>query len=242
MIVEADLNSAELRVVAILANDKPFLEALAEGRSPHVETAAELFGTAIGKESEEYTFAKSFTYRWIYTHPDKPPSGEGGQLRLYSVDVNKDRLTYMNERMNKLHPAIVQWKRGTLRELRTTRKVTTVFGRYRHFGWALSSWDGKLVAHAENASLNFKVQPVIGDIINNAFIRADTALHSFLSEPYGIVIQNHDALVVECPVNQVDAVKRVLCEAIEVPVPELGNAIIPAEFKVGPTWGEAKPC
>lgn len=204
-----------------------------------MQTCKALFGREYGKKTEEYVFAKSFTFRWFYTHPDKTDT-EPGQLRTYKVNISPAVLAIAPARMNAAHPAIVMWKREQIRRLHATKRVSNPFGRYRNLGWALRGRNPKLVAHAENVCLNFPIQTTIGEIMNRAFIRAWDALERHdVTKESRLIIQCHDELVALCPDDEVEPTKRILKWAIEQPTPELDGLVIPAEFKIGETWGEA---
>lgn len=235
MIVEADLDSAEMRVMCALAGDKPW---------KHTTTALDLFGRVVEKGSEEYTFAKAGTYRWFYTHPDKAPSLDPGQLRTYKVVVNPETLMRFSHVMNLKHPGIVQWKRGTIATLRNTGMAWTPFGRFRDLNWAIGHYDPKLKAEAENKALNWPIQGAIGDVIKRAYKRAWDHLETYrrFGRSARLVFQCHDSLGVYTQDDtEIPSIIQILKESIEVPIPELGGLLIPAEFKVGPSWGEVKP-
>lgn len=241
MIISGDLDSAELRVAAKLANDKPFLEIFAAKGKPHLKTARDLFGKDYGKGTEEYTFAKGFTYRAIYTLPGKVPTSDG-QLRLYKVDMTPEQLAAMQHKFDKAHPAMLGWKKKVIAALHATHRVRNVFGRYRDLSWGLRTWDKALVEHVEQAALNFQVQSVIGKTLNRAFLRLDTEIDRLRAE--GIVtgwpsIQCHDELVIYTPrESEAQVLGEALRAAIEQPIPELDNMVIPTEIKYGESWGK----
>lgn len=239
MIIEADFDSAELRVLSYLARDEPFLEILRNGGKPHVRTAKVLFGRDVSKDEEEYVFAKSFTYRWFYSHPEKEVT-DVGQLRTYRVRITPELLKMATARMDHEHVAIVHWKKERIQALRATGKAFNPMGRYRDLSWATRSHDAHLQEHAEQIALNFPIQGTIGEVMNRAFVRAwDDIEESGLDGR--LIIQCHDALLIHCP-NEADApiAAQILRTAIEQPIPELDGLIIPCEIKAGPTWGSVK--
>lgn len=244
MIIAGDLDSAELRINAWLAKDGPMLKILAESGKPHLDTAYRLFGEHISKEKdpERYKFAKSFYYQYLYTLPGKIPS-DTGKLRLYTVEVQPEQLVKYTRALDKAHPAILADKKRAIADLHRTHKVCNVFGRYRDLSWGLFVWNAEVVAHVEQAALNFRVQTVIGTILNRAFVKLDKWFDE--ARANGLqgwpIIQCHDELVAYTPdKDEVPIIAKALKECIEMPVPEMDNLIIPAELKVGPVWGNCK--
>jgi DNA polymerase I-like protein with 3'-5' exonuclease and polymerase domains len=232
--------AAEMWVAALASQDAKLLELLRSGASPHPPTGAQLFGRPIDKhkDDEEYTFAKSTNYRFIYTHPDRPISLDPGQLRTYRVTVTPEALARTTAWLNSQYPGLVAYKRKVIRELLQTGLAHNPWGRYRDLSWAVRSWSQELREHAAQAALNFGIQTAIGEVMNDAFVKA----WDILPAPARLIIQCHDELVAFTPLEgQVPAVAAALRGAIEQPVPELGGAVLPAEVKVGPTWGEMKP-
>lgn len=252
MIIEADLQSAELRVIALLAREPLLLDIFARDASPHKELARELFGRPIAKTDEEYTFTKSYHYRWCYSHPDKPASPDPGSLRTYRVNVSPAALARYTTVLNRRYPHIVLWKRQQLAELHRTKRVVNAWGRYRDVAWMFATKDEEWVEHVENLALNHPVQTAIGEVMGDAFVRLwDRLMGRYDPQQVQLTlrkrpavwpaIQCHDALICVCPESAVDEVADALVWAIEQPVTELGGAIVPAELKVGETWGAVRP-
>jgi DNA polymerase I len=240
LIIAADVDSAELRVVAALAQDKTWLEIFAKGQKPHIQTSAELFGKPQAKGSEEYTFTKSLTYRYIYLLPGKYPEA-AGQLRMSKVDLSSEQIAQLTRRLDRAHPAIALWKHKVIAELHRTKRAKNVFGRFRDMRWALLANSRELREHAEQASLNFAVQTVVGKVINQATLRVAAELAKLRANSSfagWLCLQCHDELGIYTPYEaEVPLAAKLLRSAIEQPIPELGGIIIPAEPKAGPTWG-----
>lgn len=245
LIVCGDLAAAELRVFAALAGDDPWLECFATGRNPHLMTAAQLFGREVSKDEEEYTFAKSFQYRWIFLVPGAKPQG-AGQLRMSKVTLTEDRLGAMVKTMERAHPKATVFKHSVITKLYATGKVWNVFGRFRDLSWGTKVWDPKVKAHVEQAALNWVTQTAIGHVINRAFLKFDRwyeeakAGLGFLGHP---CLQCHDEIGAWIPdgcEEEALMVARALKRCIEAPIPELGGMVIPGEIKMGPSWGAVK--
>lgn len=240
LIVKVDMNAAELRVAALLARDAPWLEAFTRGESPHDANALALFGHACAKDSAERTFAKAYVFRWLYTHPDKAPSLDPGQLRVAGLAINLPMLALYSERLNQAHEAIVRAKRRYLSELHTTRLTRNAWGRYRDLSWALQAHADDLVVHAENVALNFPIQSAIGEVMDDSVLLVDEALRHAHIRAH-IIAQRHDELLFEATDADVPALVLTVRKCMERPIPELDGAVLPVEFEAGPSWGETRP-
>jgi DNA polymerase I-like protein with 3'-5' exonuclease and polymerase domains len=239
MIISADLDSAELRVASWLAQDTPFLEIFARGEKPHLKTAQDLFGKPYGKGTEEYTFAKGFTYRAIYTLPGKLPTMDG-QLRLNKVEITEDMLAQCQRKFDRAHPALLNWKRKVIADLEANHKTTNIFGRYRDLSWGMFTWASDVKDHCRQAALNWQVQTVIGRRINDAFIECDQWFDD--AKAHGLqgwlCLQVHDELAAYTPdASEIPEIAKALKTAIERPIPQMDNLVIPAELHWGENWG-----
>ena len=251
MIIEADLDGAELRVICALSGEQLW---------KHAETCDMMFrtGPVVDKSSDEYKFAKSSTFRWLYTHPDRPVSGEPGQLRTYKVNITQDTLARFSAMMGDRRPNITAWKRQQLQVMRSRKRVYNAWGRYRDLRWALITGDPALLQHAENVALNFPIQTAIGEVMDVAFVRAWDAMDAefYSIHPASATYhqdfwcrdrraadawlwgQVHDSLAAFAgEPGQTERIVAIFRQAIEQPIPELGGLIIPADVKCLPTWG-----
>lgn len=148
----------------------------------------------------------------------------------------------MIARMDQAHPALVEWKHRTIRELERTGKVYCPWGSYRNLSWAVRSWDKSLQQHARQAALNYPIQRSITWIINKAIIAADDAIKAaHWPDDEGVVVMEHDSIGLYCAPERADEGCHILKAAMEQPVPELGGEKMVAEVKRGETWGSVQP-
>jgi len=244
--IVVDLSAAELWVIASLAGQRDLLEQLRNDESPHAATCAQLFGREIDKRTnpEEYVFAKSANYRWCYTLPDEALSMEGGQLRTNRVDVDPGNLARVTAWLNRRWSSIVAWKRRTIREVESTGFAYSPQGRFRDLRWAVKSHAKHLRHHAHRAAINFPIQTCIGDVVGDAFVEAWDALQQLNRREARFVARlfanEHDSLAAIARPEYVEEVSVIIKTAMTRPIATLGGLCIPAEVKVGPSWGEAR--
>ena len=85
--------------------------------------------------------------------------------------------------------------------------------------------------------MNHPMQGSAADIIKLAMIRVDAALRKQKLKAR-LVLQVHDELIVECPVKEVEQVKKIVTAEMENVV-QLKVPLL-AEAKSGASWYEAK--
>ena len=114
--------------------------------------------------------------------------------------------------------------------------VTTLFGRRRELP-ELKSSNFNLRSFGERVALNTPIQGTAADIIKIAMLHVDAALRKKKLRAR-LILQVHDELIVECPLEEREAVMEIVKYEMEhvmtLRVPLL------AEAKCGASWYEAK--
>jgi DNA polymerase I-like protein with 3'-5' exonuclease and polymerase domains len=84
---------------------------------------------------------------------------------------------------------------------------------------------------------NWQAQSTVADVINIAWVRFNERYPQ-----YAVMMQIHDALMVQCRMNEVDRVKEALIECFDIELEANGYKFkIPVEFKLGrERWSEMK--
>ena len=114
--------------------------------------------------------------------------------------------------------------------------VTTMFGRRRNLP-ELKSSNFNIRSFGERVALNTPIQGTAADIIKLAMIHVDKALREQKLQAR-LVLQVHDELIVECPIEEREQVTALLTEQMEH-VSKLSVPLL-AEAKSGASWYEAK--
>lgn len=223
----ADWSQLELRILAILANDIPLLEAFAQSEDIHMNTARDLMGpTEWAKFDEKMQarvrfFAKMFIYAMNYGGSIETVMESGAEVfKNVSLEVMKA----MERRYFAAHPAITAFRRQLKRTLYRDHKLVNIFGRPRIFFADPTK--------ALRSAYNFPMQSSGADLMNKCMIELDKRI------PNSIVLQVHDALVLEVDEDKGERTLEIMKEVLEAPVPELNNHIIPVDAKLGKRWGE----
>ena len=124
----------------------------------------------------------------------------------------------------------------TVRKAKETSATTTLLGRRRVIN-ELKSTNYNVRAAGERAAMNMPLQGSSADIIKIAMINVRNRLKN---EGYQakLILQVHDELIIDCPLNEADKVSLLLKEemenAIELSVP------LTVEVGQGTCWENAK--
>lgn len=229
VLVDADYSQIELRVLAHVANDPAMREDFLQGHDIHSSTAARVFN--MPQElvtSEMRSRAKAVNFGIVY--------GIGAFSLSKDIGVSrKEADAYIKEYLRN-YAGVDQYMKDVAERAREQGYVETMFGRRRYLP-ELRSSNFNMRAFGERVARNMPIQGAAADIIKIAMIRVSRRL-----EAEGLrarmILQVHDELIVECPTEEQDQVKRLLTEEMEQAV-SLSVPMI-AEASAGETWYAAK--
>jgi DNA polymerase I len=128
-------------------------------------------------------------------------------------------------------PSHQRWHAHVASELLTTGNLTTLTGRRRWFFGRRN--DDATVREA----IAFDPQGSVGDILNRGMLQV------WRLRICQLLLQIHDAILVQYPEEQEDEVLPKILKAIQVPVPLMHNRtlLIPSEAKTGWNWAPESP-
>jgi uracil-DNA glycosylase family 4 len=223
--IQWDWDQIELRLLAALANDAPYLEAFANGQDVHALNACSIFGPATGVAATDdlrRTFAKRFVYRLNYGGDPKLAGDIPGARQL---GLGKADLVRASNRYLAAHPAMAAWRIRTAADARTTQLSRTFMGRRRRL---LSG--GKA---AEREAYNHPMQGGVADILNLVTVEIKKRLPEA-----SLVYTMHDAATWGVPRESVGALA--VMKEVATRQWNIGGIDVsfPAKFKE-PIYGEA---
>ncbi len=229
MLVDADYSQIELRLLAAMSKDETMTEAFIDGADIHKRTAMKVFG--VSEEdvtSAQRAAAKTVNFSIVYGISEY---GLAQDLKISYKEAG-DLIKSYGEQF----PGITGFLDG-LKELGEKKGyVETMFGRRRNLV-ELSSQNRNIRNFGLRAAMNTPVQGTAADIIKIAMNKVYKALKEEAPEAK-LVMQVHDELIVECPVEMGDKVsvilKREMEDAIRLAVP------LVADVHCGSNWLEAK--
>ncbi len=228
LLLAADYNQIELRVMAHLSGDEHMRRAFVEGQDVHAATAMRLFGVLPALITREQRGqAKVINFGLLY--------GMGPQRVARETGLSLSEARTFIERYFRTFPAVRAWRERLLEEARRTGYVETLLGRKRRMP-DLNSSDARVRAFAENAAVNTPVQGSAADIIKRAMIELERALERSKLHAE-LLLQVHDELLLEAPESELEQtrelVRAAMEEAVELSVP------LNVDFGHGRNWLEA---
>jgi DNA polymerase-1 len=227
-LISADYSQIELRIMAHLSGDPSLLRAFAAGEDIHRATAADIFGVPIADvTSEQRRYIKAVNFGLIY---GMSAFGLAAQL-----GIERGAAAQFIEKYFIRYPGVAEYMQRTRELARTQGYVETVFGR-RLWLPDINAGGGPRRQAAERAAINAPMQGTAADLIKLAMIEVQAWIDS---ESVGtkLVLQVHDELVLEAPVDHLDRLKA------EVALRMAGVAQLRVPLVVdvgsGPNWEQA---
>ncbi|MBQ8367050.1 MAG: DNA polymerase I [Alistipes sp.] len=228
VLVAADYSQIELRLMAHLSGDEALIDAFKRGDDIHSATAARLFHKSTADvTSDERRRAKTANFGIIYGI-----SAFGLAQRL---DIPNREAKELIENYFASYPAVKAYMDRAIQQAATDGYVETMFGRRRTLHDITSS-NRTVRGVAERNAINAPIQGSAADIMKLAMIEI---YRRFKAEGIRskMIMQVHDEVVIDTLRAELDAVKRIVKEAMES-VATLRVALI-AEVNSGDCWLEA---
>jgi DNA polymerase-1 len=226
VLMSADYSQIELRLLAHFSQDPLLVEAYRTGQDIHTLTAAEVFqipADQLDKQTRDR--AKAINFGIVYGI-----SAFGLAQQNIGIDQHEARM-YI-ERYFERYAGVRTFIDRVLEETRRTQQVRTMFGRVRPIPDILSS-NANMRGFAERTAVNTPLQGTAADLIKVAMIRLDAEMERRHMKSR-MTLQVHDELVFDVAVDEVDDLKRLVCETMEHAA-EISVPLV-ADVGVGPNW------
>ncbi len=232
ILVSADYNQIEMRILADMADVKELKKAFKNNQDIHALTASQVFDVPVNKVTDDNRRkAKAINFGIIYGIT------QYGLAKQISVS-NEEALNFINSYFKKF-PEIKDYMNTTIKTCRKQGFVTNIFGRRIHLR-GINDKNFSVRAFQERAAINAPIQGSAADIIRLAMIKIDKILEE--KKKAKMLLQIHDELIFECLTKDENEVKKIIKEAmISVSSSEHHIFSIPLEVSInsGYNWGEA---
>ena len=133
------------------------------------------------------------------------------------------------------YPKINTYITNTLIDAHQKGYVETLFGRKRYLKEELNSRNAKIREFAERAAINAPLQGTSADLIKMAMVELNKNLKNYRAH---ILIQVHDELVLEVHNDDIDSVKNIVLQSMQLNQPL--SVPLDVGIKVGKSWMESK--
>ncbi len=228
VIVSADYSQIELRIMAHLSEDPAMLRAFAAGDDIHRATAAEIFGVSLDEvQAEQRRAAKVINFGLIY---GMSAFGLAGNLGIERAAAQM----YMEKYFNRF-AGVKRFMDDLRQQVKSHGFVETVFGR-RLWLPEINSPNGPRRQAAERAAINAPMQGTAADLIKLAMIAVQDWLDKEKLKSL-MVMQVHDELVLDVPLDELEQVKQTLPQLM-AGVAQLKVPLV-ADLGFGPNWEQA---
>lgn len=228
VLVDADYSQIELRLLAHISGDENMIGAFRNGEDIHTVTASQVFD--IPPEAVTPLLrsrAKAVNFGIVY--------GISAWSLAQDIDVPpNDAKAYMDAYLEKYH-GVREYQHNIVEQAKRDGCVFTLFGRRRELP-ELRSGSFAMRAFGERVALNMPIQGTAADVIKLAMVNVYTRLKSEGLHAR-LILQVHDELIAECPADEAEAVKEILCREME----NAASFSVPltVDAGVGVSWAEA---
>ena len=238
--VEGDCGQVELRVCAIIAEDKVMIEAFKKGEDLHKLTAS----LVMGKEKEKVTKeerqkAKAVNFGFLYGQGWM--SFKGFAKSEYGVELTDEEAQDWRNGFFGQYSGLAEWHKEIEDFVKRNGYVESKFGRKRRFENEFRSSNKHVVEHAVRQALNFPIQSVASDLnlllmgklflLRNKLFSLDTV--KFVETVHDEFMLEVKKDLVEDVIGMVDSV----VESIPAGVPWFNIPFV-VDVKVIDRWGK----
>ena len=224
-----DYSQIELRLLAHLSGDEHLVRAFNEGEDFHAETAARVFGVPVSEVTPDLrSRAKAVNFGIVY--------GQQAYGLSQSLHISMAEARDMIDRYYEAYPGVRTFLDNVVARAKRTGYAETMYGRRRHIP-ELKAKNPQLRGFGERTAMNHPMQGTAADIIKIAMARVSRRLEEEGFAAH-MILQVHDELDFECPVDEVERLTTMVRDVMEHVV-DLRVPLI-AEASTGVTWADAK--
>lgn len=224
-----DYSQIELRLLAHLSGDEHLVRAFNEGEDFHAETAARVFGVPVSEVTPGLrSRAKAVNFGIVY--------GQQAYGLSQSLRISMAEARVMIDRYYEAYPGVRTFLDNVVARAKQTGYAETMYGRRRHIP-ELKAKNPQLRGFGERTAMNHPMQGTAADIIKIAMARVSRRLEEEGFAAH-MILQVHDELDFECPVDEVEHLTAMVRDVMEHVV-DLRVPLI-AEASTGITWADAK--
>lgn len=224
-----DYSQIELRLLAHLSGDEHLVRAFNEGEDFHAETAARVFGVPVSEVTPDLrSRAKAVNFGIVY--------GQQAYGLSQSLHISMAEARDMIDRYYEAYPGVRTFLDNVVARAKQTGYAETMYGRRRHIP-ELKAKNPQLRGFGERTAMNHPMQGTAADIIKIAMVRVSRRLEEEGFAAH-MILQVHDELDFECPVDEVERLTTMVRDVMEHVV-DLRVPLI-AEASTGVTWADAK--
>ena len=205
-LVSADYNQIELRLLAHCSGDEKLIDAFNSDKDIHTSTASQIFNIPESEvTSVKRREAKAVNFGIIYGMSE---FGLAQNLRISREDAGEYIDKYFET-----YPGVKKFIDESVETARKFGYAKTIFNRRRKIP-EINSENYQTRQYGARIAMNMPLQGSAAEIIKIAMLKVyDEFKRRKLKSK--LILQIHDELIVDCPENEVEEVKKLLKESME---------------------------
>ena len=232
VLVSADYNQIEMRILADLADVKELKKAFKNNEDIHTLTASQVFNIDIEKvDQDTRRKAKTINFGIIYG------ISQYGLAKQIMVSNNEAK-EFLNSYFLKF-PEIKEYMNATIKFCRKSGYVNNIFGRRTHIR-GINDKNYNVRNFQERAAINAPIQGSASEIMRLAMIRLSKKFNYIENIKTKMLLQIHDELIFEVPKYELKEINNVIKEEMtSVVKSDLHSFSIPltVDINFGENWG-----
>ncbi len=232
VLISADYNQIEMRILADLADVKGLKKAFKNNEDIHSLTASQIFNVDIKKVNQDQRRkAKAINFGIIYG------ISQYGLAKQINV-TNHEAEEFLNAYFLKF-PEIKIYMDQTIKFCRKSGFVNNIFGRRSHF-ININDKNYNIRNFQERAAINAPIQGSAAEIMRLAMIRLNKKLSDQKNQKTKMLLQIHDELIFETPKEEAKRISKIIIDEMSSVVKsEQHSFSIPltVDLNIGENWG-----
>ena len=233
VLISADYNQIEMRILADLADVKELKKAFKNNEDIHSLTASQIFNVDIKKvNKDQRRKAKAINFGIIYG------ISQYGLAKQINVS-NHEAEEFLNSYFGKF-PEIKLYMDQTIKFCRKSGYVNNIFGRRSHF-ININDKNYNVRNFQERAAINAPIQGSAAEIMRLAMIRLNRRFNDERNLKTKMLLQIHDELIFEALESDSKRISKIIIEEMSsVANSDYHSFAIPltVDLNIGNNWGE----
>jgi DNA polymerase-1 len=226
-LISADYSQFELRLAAVLAEDKELIEMFNRGADIHTATAAQVYEREIEDVTKQMRrAAKVINFGILY--------GMSPHGLAIATGMTRDQAVTFIDRYKAVRKPLFDYTDRVREQAKKDGYVATLFGRRRPMPDIHSS-NFMVRQGAERAAINMPIQGTEADLMKMAMVQVQDVLKKQHND-CNMLLQIHDSILVETPAEVADNIggilKNIMENVYKLPVR------LDVDVTIGDNWGE----
>ena len=228
LILSADYSQIELRLLAHVSEDTHLIEAFNSGEDIHTITASKVFGVGVDEVTKDMRRkAKAVNFGIVY--------GQSKYGLAKNLGITNNEAQDFIDKYFETYPRVKEYMLREVNFVNAHGYVETIFGRKRYLATELMSPNYQIREFAQRAAINQPLQGTAADLIKMAMIEVDKQIQA-KGLKAKMIMQVHDELVFELPKEELEPLKSLVLDAMELNQPL--RVPLEVDINYGSSWKE----